>query len=124
MAQSKTDAALHWLNQAGCQPLLTAAEELHLGALVRAWQDQPDGPADAPAPIRRRGIKARDRFVCANLRLCAHVVGKRGGVAIRTGEIHENGLSNHQVLYQAIQEAVLLPIGLFLGPFCVPIQRF
>jgi hypothetical protein len=81
MAQSKTDAALHWLNQAGRQPLLTAAEELHLGALVRAWQDHPDGPAAAPAGIKRRGIKARDRFVCANLRLVAHVAGKRGGAA-------------------------------------------
>ena len=77
----KTPAALYWLNNAGRQPLLTAAEEIHLGAAVRAWQDHPDGPADAPAGIRRRGLKARDRFVLANLRLVAHVAGRRGGAA-------------------------------------------
>ena len=77
----KSQAALYWLNAAGRQPMLTPAEELHLGAIVRAWQDHPDGPADAPAGIRRRGLRARDRFVMANLRLVAHVAGKRGGVA-------------------------------------------
>ena len=77
----QTPAALYWLNNAGRQPLLTPAEELHLGAMVREWMDHPDGPADAPAGIRRRGLRARDRFVLANLRLVAHVAGKRGGVA-------------------------------------------
>jgi DNA-directed RNA polymerase sigma subunit (sigma70/sigma32) len=79
----KTPAALFWLNNAGRQPLLTPAEELHLGAMVREWQDHPDGPADAPAAIKRRGLRARDRFVMANLRLVAHVAGKRGGLAPR-----------------------------------------
>ena len=77
----KTPAALYWLNNAGRQPLLTAAEEIHLGAAVRAWQDHPDGPADAPAGIKRRGLRARDRFVLANLRLVAHIAGKHGGSA-------------------------------------------
>ena len=68
-----SDAVTFWLDNAGRQPLLTAAEELHLGGLVRCWQDHPNGPADAPAVIKRRGIRARDRFVAANLRLVAHV---------------------------------------------------
>jgi RNA polymerase primary sigma factor len=68
-----SDAVTFWLDNAGRQPLLTAAEELHLGGLVRSWQDHPNGPADAPPVIRRRGIRARDRFVAANLRLVAHV---------------------------------------------------
>ena len=81
MAQAQTDCTLYWLNNAGRQPLLTPAEELHLGAMVRAWQDHPDGPVDAPAGIRRRGLRARDRFVLANLRLVAHVCAKRAGSA-------------------------------------------
>lgn len=64
----------HWLQAAGRQPLLTAAEELHLGAMVRAWQDHPAGPDQAPAVVVRRGRRARDRIVAANLRLVAHVV--------------------------------------------------
>jgi RNA polymerase sigma factor (sigma-70 family) len=69
------------MNAAGRQPLLTPAEELHLGALVRAWQDHEDGPAAAPVTIRRRGIRARNRFVSANLRLVVNVAQKYGGAA-------------------------------------------
>jgi RNA polymerase sigma factor (sigma-70 family) len=75
----KNEATTAWLNSCGRHPLLTPAEELHLGAMVRSWQDHPDGPANAPAGIRRRGLKARDRMVTANLRLVAHVVTKRAG---------------------------------------------
>jgi len=39
-----------WLAAAGRVPLLTAAEELHLGAMVRRWLDDPD---PSPAMIRR-----------------------------------------------------------------------
>lgn len=65
------DIVTHWLNQAGRVPLLTPAEELHLGAMVRAWQGHPDGPDQAPAGVIRRGRRARDRMVTANLRLVA-----------------------------------------------------
>jgi RNA polymerase sigma factor (sigma-70 family) len=50
-------------------PLLTPAEEIELGTAVRRWLDHDDGPDDAPHAIRRRGIRARDRFVHANLKL-------------------------------------------------------
>jgi len=84
---SSDDAATHWLQQAGRQPLLTAAEELHLGSLVRAWQDHPAGPDQAPARITRRGRRARDRIVSANLRLVAHVVRTmRPGLGRQVGE--------------------------------------
>jgi RNA polymerase sigma factor (sigma-70 family) len=56
--------------------LLTAAEELHLGAAIRRWMDWPDGPDLAPAPVRRRGRRARDRMVAANLRLVVSVANK------------------------------------------------
>ena len=75
----KDEIITHWLNSCGRQPLLTAAEELHLGAMVRTWQDHPDGPADAPAGIRRRGLRARNRMVAANLRLVAHISTRRAG---------------------------------------------
>jgi RNA polymerase primary sigma factor len=66
-----------YLDTIGRVPLLTPAEELHLGAIVRAWQDHPDGPENCPAGLRRRGVKARDRFVAANLRLSVSFVSKR-----------------------------------------------
>ena len=62
-----------WLASAGRIPLLTPAEELHLGTMVRAWQDWPDGPDQAPAGVRRRGLRARDRMIAANLRLVVSV---------------------------------------------------
>lgn len=66
-----------YLDEIGRVPLLTPAEELHLGAMVRAWQDHPDGPDGCPAAIRRRGLRARDRFVAANLRLSVSFISKR-----------------------------------------------
>ena len=66
-----------YLDEIGRVPLLTPAEELHLGALVRKWQDHPDGPDGCPAGLRRRGLRARDRFVAANLRLSVSFVSKR-----------------------------------------------
>lgn len=49
--------------------MLTASEEIHTGTMVRTWLDHPDGPDAAPAGVRRRGKKALDRMVSANLRL-------------------------------------------------------
>ena len=68
--QSSVD---RWLDNAGRQPLLTPAGEVHLGALVRVWQDWPGGPVEAPPAVTRRGLRARDRLVASNLRLVAMV---------------------------------------------------
>ena len=65
--------ATAWLNAAGREPMLTPAEELHLGALVRRWQDWEPSPDAAPPAVRRRGLRARARIVKANLRLVALV---------------------------------------------------
>ena len=67
------DSVRAWLNAAGRVPLLSGAEEVHLGAMVREWQDWPGGPDAAPAPVQRRGLRARDRMVSANLRLVVNV---------------------------------------------------
>lgn len=58
-----------WLQGAGRIPLLTPAEELHLGTMVRRWLDDPD---PSPAVIRR-GRRSRDRMIAANLRLVVSV---------------------------------------------------
>ena len=53
-------------------PLLTHLEELELGRMVRAWQDDPD-----PSPaVRRRGLRARERMISANLRLVIKLARK------------------------------------------------
>ena len=65
--------AIEWLNAAGRIPLLTAAEELHLGTLVRQWMDWEPTAAEAPPAVRRRGLRARERMIASNLRLCALV---------------------------------------------------
>jgi len=71
-----TDAVGAWLAAAGRVPLLTPAEEVHLGTAIRRWMDWPDGPDLAPAQVRRRGLRARSRMVEANLRLVVAVAGK------------------------------------------------
>ena len=67
------DGVQFWLDSAGRVPLLAPAEELHLGGLVRAWMDWEPTADEAPPAVRRRGLRARDRMVSANLRLVAHV---------------------------------------------------
>ena len=61
-----------WHDQAGRYPLLTPAQEITLGQHVREWLDHPDPPLG----IVRRGQRARDRFVRANLRLVINVADR------------------------------------------------
>ena len=86
-----------WLAAAGRVPMLTPAEELHLGGMIRRWQDWPDGPDAAPAPVRRRGLKARDRMVSANLRLVVSVAGK----------YRQRITARHQCMTDAFQEGAI-----------------
>jgi RNA polymerase primary sigma factor len=65
-----SDALGDYLNSISRVPLLTIEEELHLGRLVREWQDHDD----ATAAVARRGKRALDRIVSANLRLVVSVV--------------------------------------------------
>ena len=80
-----TDSLGAWLEAAGRVPLLTAAEEIHLGTAVRRWQDWPDGPDAAPADVRRRGLRARERMVSANLRLVVAVAKRFAGPGVMRG---------------------------------------
>jgi RNA polymerase sigma factor (sigma-70 family) len=92
-----TDAVGHWLNAAGRVPLLTAAEEVHLSQAIRKWQDWEGGPDAAPAQVQRRGLRARERMVAANLRLVVSVANKyRGRITAR-----------HQCMSDAFQEGAI-----------------
>ena len=63
-----------WQDQASRYPLLTPSQEILYGQQIRAWLDHP-GPV--PKAIRRRGERARERFVRANLRLVVAYVSRR-----------------------------------------------
>ena len=61
-----------WLDQIGRHPLLTAAEEISLATMVQAWVTHPE----PPAILQRRGRRAADRMVTANLRLVVVIAKK------------------------------------------------
>ncbi|MCP9830828.1 sigma-70 family RNA polymerase sigma factor [Synechococcus sp. HJ21-Hayes] len=93
-----TDSTGRWLQAAGtAAPLLTASQELTLGRSVREWLDWPGGPEGAPAAVKQRGLRARDRMVQSNLRLVM-AVAKRYW---RT--VHQRGLA----MEDALQEGAL-----------------
>lgn len=70
------DALEHILETANRYPLLTAAQEIELGRQIRAWQDHPEGPDNAPRLVQRRGRRALEKFLLCNLRL-AHYIARR-----------------------------------------------
>ncbi len=68
---------LHWwLEQVGRHPLLTPAEEIHLATLVQRWQCH---EAPVPRAVERRGLRARDRMINANLRLVVAIAKRYAG---------------------------------------------
>jgi RNA polymerase primary sigma factor len=76
------DALQTYLARIAAIPLLTPAEEVHLGTLVRHWQQ-----TQAPSPAEERaGRRALDRMVRANLRLvvsvCRHHLREAAGVEL------------------------------------------
>jgi RNA polymerase sigma factor (sigma-70 family) len=73
-----SDAVGYWLEAAARHPLLTHREELELGRLVMEWQGWDGGADQAPAAVRRRGLRARERMVQGNLRLVVSIVRRYG----------------------------------------------
>ena len=63
-----------YLDEIGRHPLLTPADEIELGTQIQRWLTHPE---PVPPGIRRRGQRARDRFVQCNLRLVVNYVAKR-----------------------------------------------
>ena len=64
-----SDAFGDYLHSIGRLPLLTPAEELHLGTVVQQWLSTPHSDAG----LARRGRRALNRMVTANLRLVVSV---------------------------------------------------
>ena len=78
MAKHTSNDCVGWmLDGIGRVTLLSPAEEVSLGRRIRAWQDHPDGPEQAPASVKRQGLRARSRMVQANLRLVVHLAKKQ-----------------------------------------------
>jgi RNA polymerase sigma factor (sigma-70 family) len=75
-AAAVSDPVQEMLKAAARYPLLTPLQEVELGRAIRAWQDHPDGPDQAPPRIQKAGKRALDRFVVCNIRL-AHHLAKR-----------------------------------------------
>ncbi len=65
-----------WLRSSHRHQPLAERTVIELSRQVQQWQSHPAGPEKAPAPVRRRGLRARDRLVCHNLRLVSHVWGR------------------------------------------------
>ena len=112
-----TDSTGRWLQAAGnAAPLLTASQELTLGRSVREWLDWPGGPEGAPAAVKQRGLKARDRMVQSNLRLVMAVakrywrtVHQRGLAALAVSHLarlDELGLDQFEALLTAPDQEV------------------
>ena len=102
---AETDSIGRWLEAAGRAPLLTHREELELGRLVRAWQDWPGGANAAPAAVRRRGLRARERMASANLRLVATVARRYANATARLGLRLEDGLQEGVIgLLRAVEK--------------------
>lgn len=67
-----SEALQDYLNAIGRVPLLTPDEQIILGRAVQAWMA--DKESDKPCPrIERRGRRAMDRMVSANLRLVVSI---------------------------------------------------
>jgi RNA polymerase primary sigma factor len=79
-----SDSLTLFLNQAGRIPLLTADEEILLGRriqkMITLLQDNPSGPYSRDEHFTiKRGNRAKDRMVAANIRLVASAARKYRG---------------------------------------------
>jgi len=67
-----TDDIGDYIKAASRYPLLTQTQEIELGRRIQAWLKHPAPP---PAVIRS-GRRARDQFICSNLRLVVSIAKK------------------------------------------------
>lgn len=79
------DSVGAWMHAADRHPLLTHQEELELSRLIQQWQGWSGGPDQAPPLVRRRGLRARERMICANLRLVVTIAKRYAVLGHRRG---------------------------------------
>lgn len=92
-----------WLDQIGRIPLLTPAQEIELGNQVQAWLNHPDGPDGCPPGVERRGRRAQERFVTANLRLAVAYVSKHCHRIAKDHSIDDLVQAANEGLIKAVQ---------------------
>ena len=65
-----------YLAEIGRIPLLTTDEEILLGHQVRQWQKikAVKNPSREQQRVIRKGLRAKDRMISANLRLVVHII--------------------------------------------------
>ena len=89
-----------WLDQIGRIPLLTPSEEIELGTAIQAWRNHPD---PCPPGLRRRGERARERFIRANLRLSVAWVTKRCHRLAKHGAVDDLIQAANEGLMRAVE---------------------
>lgn len=68
-----------WADQCSRVPLLTPSQEITLGQAVQQWLSH---PPPVPPAVERRGRRARERFIRANLRLVLSVADRYRSVPV------------------------------------------
>ena len=89
-----SEAVEYFAQQAHRVPLMTAAEELHLGTLVRDWLDTPE-------PTKRQiraGLRARDRMIQSNLRMVISLMAKYIAALSRDASLSREDLLQEGVI--------------------------
>ena len=77
LSQGRTAPSVRaWLDSCSRHQPLSERTVLELSRCIHRWQQHPDGPDHAPAPLRRRALRARDQLVRHNLRLIGHTWGR------------------------------------------------
>jgi RNA polymerase primary sigma factor len=61
-----------WLDSCSRHQPLSERTVLELARRIHSWQQHPAGPGNAPEPVRRKALRARDQLVLHNLRLIGH----------------------------------------------------
>ena len=80
-----------YLKEIGRVPLLTVQEEIYCSRQIQAWLQYVGGPEAAPAQVRRRGRRAKERLMAGNLRLVVSVCKKKMGNGLELRDMVQEG---------------------------------
>jgi len=72
-------------------PIPDKLEQLERARQVRRWLDWEGGPDKAPPSVRRTGMRARERLVSGNMRLCVNVAKKLPGMGMPLEDLIQEG---------------------------------
>ena len=110
MFMNQSDSLTHYLNNAAKILLLTPEEEIRLGKQVQAMQalteTNPEGPyTKTQTATMRRGKRATDRMVSANLRLVMNISRKYATISTHLGVPFEDLVQEGNIgLIRAVQK--------------------